>query len=637
MNQQRHRSAKSATWNFRAFARVSNLLTVVQVLTVGLAHAEVRSNPPVAATFLDQGYGIVRLKSHYSGVGVWVYVNDQVCILTNSHILADRDNAEFETTSFFGRVEETIAGSQTLHVENTKLKSTAQLKWNSSILDLALLIPDPQQLAAQPRWFQQQIRSSAQSQLCLLSRSCKEKYLGRGDAMESLEPQIVTFGSRTKLDGRTTEILPIPVVGPWKPLAISDDIISGIYDHIGKLPLFARAGMSGSPFYTQGLFSGLLTQVDLSGSLASYVIPKDQIEKFLTIALKSQSSSREIPSSNWIVSPDGLGIQVSWNGHNYEQKNLASNIGWSGGDTGHGGGDTGHGSGDPSDVTRPPFWKIQISEMALNTRWIEIANPFHHPKVQGVWKDSLKIEWIMESNFRLQSPSVARLIHLDRNRKKYSVCQDGYAEEVSCAEKLNLARIKNAEPFRFGRAYMGFKEGSFVSLMKGLESPNDDGAVSFYPMPPAQLNPAVKGFVAEIERLLVRPRGRRLGADGYYEGAEFFRARAVPLEDDFMELWMVGSGGGRLHFKKDFGSIDFVGADLNLRPSTVPEASTSLWKNQSPNSSLSRMLYADDQQVVRAIVSFAQDDLSKIERAFVWLPPLMYELVVCSPGETCWR
>ena len=383
----------------------------------------------------------VKVVGRLAGHGVLVQLDGSPAILTNSHLVQDLKQVSVE--------------SPVLHM-NFKAEVVPHAHW--ALEDVAILKPE----------------SSAAPQLELspFSRTinfCKPDRESCPDGIQVLSRLDFTIrGVVTTFENANFISVPQRTYGKEaaKSAFIDDTIVSGLLSKILEIPVPAREGMSGSPYFSEGTLEGIVAKVELGPGHHTYAIPVGEVARLLArdyFQTNVQFSQRV--ESGWSVGGGSLVVNYR-NEHILKTAPSAGNTvsvggqtGDSGGQTGDSGGgqtggsgggqtgDSGGGQTGDSGLREALFWNFPVkrSRVAQSVIWEQTTNPFRaRPRralIDGESYAFFRIFNPQTHQFEYPLVTLPRYIHLNETgRTRYSMALTGSDSDFEMAGLRNSER-----------------------------------------------------------------------------------------------------------------------------------------------------------------------------------------------------
>jgi hypothetical protein len=532
-----------------------------------------------------EGYGVVQVITRPGTIvasGTVVFLDQEPVVLTNSHVLSGREAAEVEFPLFHFSVP-------------------AKRLLDVPAADLALLrLEIPQSGSESQKWLYAHAAAFMNMRFCTPKDSSCENGLQYFFGYErSSEAQVLC----AVVDAR-------PVctknTAPWTALSVPDTVASGIYDHMIKIPTFARPGMSGGAFYKGGRLGGILAKVDLGLGSFGYAIPIDEAARVIRQKHFGVPAGILIPEGKWIGDANSPLLQIQLAGdvilsspRSGASVSAGGEAGNSGGEAGNSGGEAGNSGGHPA-LQR--YWKLLI-RMFKAEQIVRASNPFfakpHDLLVNG--RKLLAIELPKEQqpeNRILLAPSIpaylwARLNGSGPNGFSWKPIWDSPENRRSLIERRRLAFIKP----RFARIYV--READ-VFIQEGGSGDTHDESGAFN---------------------LLKHHG-------------FSPYRLQPSDLDSFLTVTVNRSREPLAIRVD-RSLDEVlifngtaTASAKLRRVTPLEAPTLLYCLEDTKTGR-----CNTRHPYRVSMSWSRFDLGRLDRILVTTPNYIHEFVACSLGN----
>lgn len=533
-------------------------------------------------------FAVVGVNGKMRGTGTVIFVDDQVLVLTNSHLIQGATDILVEVPS--QELSVIDVGSSRLRKINVNedryLK--ARLVFDDPILDFSLLsINDV---------FSENTKISLNISAHRNGRICTGKLK---DCQPGFYSYVPSFGFRDNqivamIDGRPKNIS--LVLGGTVGLE-EDLFIAGQSGKVRTIPAYTRPGVSGGAFYLNGRLDSLVTKVSYSMNPLVVATPLSKIADRLSGKLNS-------PYAEWIQSKGKSRLRIALGKDTIEVFSQGIGIGnaGDGGTTGNGGdqgGTTGNGGEKTGEdiKTNPNSKYIKIWQSTTFGNTAIVLNPFwqesHAVTVNG--KDVQVIEVIDtldSSNKFFQSPTLANILFYYHHSHRYKVTYH-YPD--------SLVYQKTVLPKRDQIDQQVLKFRFFRQLF--------DGSGKF-----ELINPRLDAVESISDT-------RKTSSDLFAISLNL--AQSIEI----MNLKYVEN----IHIKmsNDRKRIDLVLEEFNQNNS-IPITL------HSKESSLERDTFKSNDGSVKAVILYEPSDLVKINRIFVMVGPLLIELGHClSVSEGC--
>ncbi len=586
--------------------------------------------------FIPNSLGVVEIISQFKGTGVPILINNRPFILTNSHILGDRDNASIiipEKTVFLFKycfdseskfydkefIEKKFQMKGPLPLSKKIVLADMSVDFNSPGADLAIFKIHEDVLP--------EVRNLIHA---MGARNVQFFKATRRNPTGFFVTQNNGNGLANIIDGvqKMTSVL-----SPYLPVYIADRYISGMYRRIIILPVFAYPGLSGGAFYHHGELRGILTKVGLGTTPDGYLIPIEEISRIINEQyFNFRISKRKIKKSdnNFFGKIKEVSIEKKYylkDSAKLEvfksfdlKKKKQGKLGDCGGEIGNGGGEISNGGGS----SYGEFWRLHINPLIGNkAKIVTTFNPFRlidhdnesnrYIHLMNIDKNGTNIIW--------DSTMAKRNWLLGYKKMEWNfIDKKGLLEE---------RKIKSQTHYpKYVRWYDRISENEFKSRIHNMNTNVGDRIQALFPEGNIRYNQSIyiKILDGNPEEVI----------DGYHQSypimarksqENIFDVKSNPMAFDqkFSGIASNKHEDIRIVFNKDFERIDL---EVNSRSLILEKTSTD---------ETYKIIYKSTDGKFKGIVLFDSDDISKIDRIFVETPLYLYELVVCTPGETCMR
>ena len=320
------------------------------------------------------------------------------------------------------------------------------------------------------------------------------------------------------------------------------------------IPAYTRPGVSGGAFYYNGILSGLVSQVSLSGEAETRAIPFKTIGKILKQTPFQPKAFWRDGALVFNIGDEEIVISSGTNGGG-ETGHGGGETGHGGGETGHGGGETGHGGGtkvnylelevlDPSGKHLVRTWnpfQTRKSSFKVNGRrisYIKVKNKLQLPTLENYLKSHTAENVLSETYLkekRQENPQKvnrARLYEFDKVRKVYALQSDfsavykTYGIQKIVSESFDFPFYSyDSENFIFNLAHGGSNQK--FSGVEDLLSVNIDGEV------------LVENATGNASKILFQGHNPFRQAVYIYDSEDLLKIeRIYVMIDDFLvEMW----------------------------------------------------------------------------------------------------
>lgn len=582
---------------------------------------------------------VVGVKGQLTDSGIPIFLDNEVVILTNSHVTQGKQYSEV-----------LVPNHSLLAMELEKLRPR-NIQTNGPVaLKAQTIIEDPIRDFAVLR-FSESLNEDLKLNLFFSAfrngRICSGKISGCKPGF--YQHILQAFGKTQILAVLNQRRSIIPLQTGLSYQTVEDSFISGQRDPVRMIPAYARPGVSGGAFYISGQLDSLVTKVSYGGDPIIIATP------IAIIAKQIYQNKIQGVSAEWKSSPSGetSGLRVGIDNDvldiigsggssvgNAGDGGTTGN-GGDGGTTGNGGGNgTDHGVGSESQEKRYLEFST-LSDMVKNS--VVTLSPFWDARqtilLNGQVIEALKVTDLKNSSHETwQAPSLAKILFYKRRSKQYRIEYVFTSASLIFRNQLAEARTNKNQDIKMARLY----QWSPIVERFEVVGLNSEGTEFLYPNSDGNWPQYAKiwGTPKDSNLHFLKNGKAEVDSEEYYQGAavqarvndqSIFDLQVVPIKPiDLEKLKQIQSV--KLELPLDRKNLNLI---LEGKHGSALKISNEL--SLDFGSSIDREILVSDDLKLQGVILYEASDLTKINRIFIRLDSMLLELGTCLSVKECSR